>query len=215
MKDTKIIPTLFALNKEEFDSKLDKISFVPDIHIDFMDGNFTDKKSVLLNEMEKIKDYSNNFQIHLMAREPEEYVSKIKKLGIKRVFIHYEVFETDTELFYAIELIKEKELEIGLVINPGTEVEEIFPYIDDIDCVLIMCVWPGREGQSFISNSYSRIKKLRDEFSNLEICVDGGINADNVKQIVESGANTLFVGSYVSSNGDSKKNYENLMNLIK
>ncbi|MDA3855489.1 MAG: ribulose-phosphate 3-epimerase [Candidatus Woesearchaeota archaeon] len=215
MTKIRILPTLFALNKEEFSNKLEKVSFSKKIHIDFMDGKFTDKKSVGFSEMDEILNTKDKvFFAHLMAYEPEEYASKIKKLNISRVYLHYEVFETDSDFQYAIEEFKSRNIEVGLAVNPGTDIEEISSYVEEIDSVLIMSVWPGKEGQTFISNTYSRTKELRGNFPKIEICVDGGINSENIKKASDSGIDVFCVGSYVSSDSHPKEHYQELEKLL-
>ena len=94
MHKKEVIPTLFALDKENFNKKLTKISFSKKIHLDFMDGKFTQSSSILLNDMNEILNFKKiDFEIHLMAYEPEQYIGKIKKLGIKKVLIQFEAFE--------------------------------------------------------------------------------------------------------------------------
>lgn len=211
----RILPTLFALDKKEFSNKLERISFSKKIHLDFMDGNFTDKKSVSFDEMEGIVNLKDkDFSAHLMAYEPEEYASKIKRLNIKRVYLHYEVFETDSDFQYSLEEFKSRGIEVGLAVNPGTDIEEISSYVEDIDSVLIMSVWPGKEGQTFISNTYDRVRELRENFSKIEICIDGGVNAKNIKKASDAGIDIFCVGSYVSSDSNSKKHYDELTSLL-
>lgn len=215
MTKIRILPTLFALNKEEFSNKLEKISFSKKVHIDFMDGKFTDNKSVSFNDMNSIDKYSDVFfSTHLMAYEPEEYASKIKKLNISRVYLHYEVFETDSDFQYALEEFRSRGIEVGLAVNPGTDIDEIKSYVEEVNSVLLMSVWPGKEGQTFISNSYDKIKKLRKGFPKIEICVDGGINDENVKELSKSGADILCVGSYISSGSNPKEHFDRLDKLI-
>lgn len=217
MNKKEIIPTLFALDKSVFEKKLQKLSkFSNKIHIDFMDGKFTSSSSVSINEMNQILEIKNiDFEIHLMAFEPEQYVSKIKKLGIKKVLIQFEAFETNTELMYSLELFKEKELKVFLVINPTTDVEEVFPYIDEISGIMLMSVWPGKEGQKFIENTYNKLVELRKNYPNVLIQVDGGISEINCEALFKAGADILSVGSYVSSSENSFENFEKLSSIAK
>lgn len=216
MNTKKIIPTVFAYNKNTFDQKLKNLSFAKELHIDFMDGEFTEKKSVTLDDMTNIKDYPNiNFGIHLMANEPLEYIGKIKKLGIKTIFIHYEAFETDTELQYTIETFKEKGLKVGLAINPSTEIEDVLYYEDILDKVMLMSVFPGEEGQKFISHTYSRIEELKKQIPHLEVSIDGGIDDTNAQEVIKAGSDVLCIGSYISSSDNPKKYYDTLTKIIK
>ncbi len=195
--------------------KLVDISFSKYVHIDFMDGEFTQKKSVSLDDMKIIKSKDFIFGIHLMAYNPEKYIDKIKDLGIKRVYIHFEVYDDEKGLIKAINLFKDANLEVGLVLNPDTQPHDISNFIDVVDCVLIMSVWPGQEGQKFIFDSLEKVEELRSYSKNLEICMDGGIKENNFTKILDSGVNTFFVGSYISSCENPKLNYLNLINMFK
>lgn len=217
MHKKEIIPTLFALDKSIFKKKLDKIGkFSNKIHLDFMDGKFTPSSSVSLNDMSDILEFKNvEFEIHLMAFEPEQYISKIKKLGIKKVLIQFEAFETNTELMYSIDLFKEKELKVFLVINPTTDVEEVYPYIDEVSGIMLMSVWPGKEGQKFIENTYNKIIELRENQPKVLIQIDGGVSESNTELLLKAGADILSVGSYITSSENSHENLEKLNLIIK
>lgn len=210
-----IIPTDFALDKKTFENKLDQLSFSDKIHIDFMDGKFTNKKSISLGEMSKIKEMNNFFEIHLMAYNPEKYLEKIKKLNIKKVLIQEEVFETLDDIKKTINIFKTDDLELFIVLNPETKFVRIKPILKLIDGIMLMSVNPGAEGQEFIENIFDKIKEIR-EFVGEEfiIQVDGGINDKNAKKIIETGANILSIGSYISSNKNSKEVYFKLLNSL-
>lgn len=210
-----IIPTLFALDKKEFNRKLESLKFSKKIHIDFMDGRFTEKKSVSLDDMGKILEYyDTKFSIHLMAYEPLKYLKKIKELGIEKVLIQAEVYGKD-ELFDVVEEFKENDLKVFVVLNPKTDIDEIYDLIGDIDGVMIMSVWPGKEGQEFIQSSLDKITELRDLHFDFNIQVDGGVNDTNAKEIVNAGANILSIGSYISGSENPEENYKKLTSLIK
>jgi len=215
MHKKEVIPTLFALDKENFNKKLTKISFSKKIHLDFMDGKFTQSSSILLNDMNEILNFKKiDFEIHLMAYEPEQYIGKIKKLGIKKVLIQFEAFETNTELMYSIETFKERELEVFLVINPGTDLEEVYPYFEEVSGVMLMSVWPGKEGQKFIENTYNKLLEIRKKFPNVIIQVDGGISEKNASEILKTGADILSVGSYISSNENAEESFNKLSQIL-
>lgn len=215
--ETKIIPTVFALNKKDFDSKLKRLDFCSELHLDFMDGTFTDKKSVSIEQMSLIKKYPNiDFGIHLMVVHPELYLKKISKYeNIKLVLFHVEPFENNfDELFKTINLYRNEGFEVGLVLNPKTKAEEIFILLKEIKCVMFMSVWPGAEGQQFISEVLEQIKILRNKSKNIYILIDGGINDQTIIDAKNSGVNIFCVGSYVSSNSNPKENFEKLDNII-
>ena len=111
-----------------------------------------------------------------------------------------------------INYIKNKNIKVGLAINPDTDVEVIEPFLDKIDLVLVMSVVPGKGGQSFIESSLDKIRKIRNLNKNIVISVDGGINNTNIEKIKEAGASMCVVGSYITNNNINEK-VEELINM--
>lgn len=211
-----VIPTLFALDKNSFDEKLKLLMFSPKIHIDFMDGKFVNGKSVSFNEMKNIKTLKNiEFQVHLMAVEPTKYLDEILNLGISKVLIQEEVFETLEDIKYAIDCFKKAGLELFIVLNPDTGIDRIKSFLEIIDGIMLMSVWPGKEGQKFIESTYEKIKEIRDFVGlGFPIQIDGGVNDFNAMKLIEKGANMLNVGSYISSSKNPEGNYEKLIRIV-
>ncbi len=211
-----VIPTLFALDKRQFEDKLKILEFADKIHLDFMDGKFVNGKSETLDEMNSIKKLKDKFfEIHLMALDPAQYIKKIKELGIKKVLIQEEPFKNTQDIEKNIRKFKDEGLELFIVLNPTTSIERIKPLFELIDGIMVMSVWPGKEGQSFIEESYQKINEIR-EFAGegFPIQVDGGIKDMNAKQLIDAGATILSVGSHISSAKTPKKNYEKLNKII-
>lgn len=212
----KIVPNIFALTKEEFRKKLELLNFSKEIHLDFMDGKFTKNPSLSINEMRDIRKFPDKkYNIHLMAQNPISYLSKIKKLAIEKVYLQFEVYSSDFKILYDINILKENNLKIGLVLNPTTPPEAIKPFFEKIDSVMLMSVEPGEEGQKFIEEVLPKIRRLKQLGFRGEIAIDGGINANNASKIIEHGANTLYIGSYISGGDDAEEKYNNLMQTIK
>jgi ribulose-phosphate 3-epimerase len=209
----KVIPTVFAHNKEEFNERFSKIiSLSKNIQIDFMDGNFVNSKSVELSKIPNLKKYNKNFEAHLMVLKPKKYISKAKRKGFKKIIFHYESLKDFSEISSLISKIHKKNLECFIAINPKTKPEIILPFINLIDGVLLMGVYPGKENQEFIPDVYKKIKFLRKRFPNKTIQIDGGVNLFTVKRLKSSGANIINTGSFVN---DSKKPRESLKKLRK
>lgn len=213
----KVIPTLFALNKKQFNEKLEKLNFLNELHIDFMDGKFTRNKSLSIQAMEEIKKCPEiDFQIHLMVKEPLKYLNKIKKYSnIKTVFIQLESFFTNKDLDDTIEKFKENGFKVGIVLNPETKVKEIEYYIPELSAVMFMSVWPGAEGQKFIRNVLEQVKILKRDFPIIDIQIDGGINNKTIILAKNAGVNIFCVGSYISGGDDVKEKYEELFEMVK
>ena len=185
------------------------------IHIDVMDGNFVPNISFGMPVVKGIRNLTKvPFDIHLMIAEPSKYVEEFINLGGDIISIHY---EADKHIDRTIGLIKSCGAKAAIALNPGTPVELIKDLIPKLDMVLIMSVNPGFGGQKFIDYSLNKIKKL-SEFSkklnpNLLIEVDGGIGVDNIKSVVEAGANVIVAGSAVFKNNELKKNIQDLRRL--
>lgn len=212
----KVMPTIFALNVETFEKKLEILEFADEIHLDFMDGEFTQDKSVAISDMHSIMNFPNKrFQIHLMARNPGKYIDQIRLLGINSVLIHEEVFKSVEELGSGIRQFKDLGFELYVVLNPNTDFDRIRHFYDLIDGIMIMGVVPGAEGQRFYESTFEKIRMLVELVGgSFPILVDGGVSDVNARELVECGANVLCVGSFISSAKTPKSNYEKLVNLI-
>lgn len=211
MEKVQIIPTVFALDKESFDKKLNNLKFSKKLHLDFMDGVFTKSKSFQFFDLQKVKEYENIFfEVHLMAYNPISYLEEIKEFNIKKVLVQFEVFKTEAELNECVFKFRENCIEIFLVINPQTEVGDFLKFVSLFDGIMFMSVVPGREGQKFIVYTLEKIRLLRMFYLKLPIQIDGGVNYENLKNLVKSGVNIISVGSYISGALKPEKNFEKL-----
>lgn len=174
----KISPSVLDIVLEKDMIKLLESKFKR-LHIDVMDGTFTKYKSKYSStNVKKIKT-SLIKDIHLMVDRPEKYIHHYKKAGAKIINFHIEVGRTDE----IIKLIKKHKMKVGLVVNPGTRISKITPFINKINEVLIMSVHPGKGGQRFIRYTSHKIKQVRKLRKDIIIKVDGGINKNSVKHI--------------------------------
>lgn len=183
------------------------------IHIDIMDGKFVDNKTWTISEITKItKNSTLPLDVHLMVNNPSKYIEDYAMLNTNDIIFHYEAVKDVNSM---IDEIKNYGLKVGIAINPDTDVEKIFPYLDKIDLVLVMSVYPGKSGQSFIEESLDKIRKLKQEIQekNLKtlISVDGGINDETGKLCKEAGVDILVSASYIHK--DIKNNIDILKNI--
>lgn len=170
------------------------------LHIDVMDGAFVPNISLGAPIQKAIRKDSNMvFDTHLMIEEPIRYLEDFKKAGSDIITIHLEACE---DVGATLDKIREMGMKAGLSIKPKTPVSAIKPYIGKFDMLLIMSVEPGFGGQSFIPESLDKIKEARELLGDLDIEVDGGINADNINSVVKAGANILVAGSAVFGKPD-------------
>lgn len=173
------------------------------LHLDVMDGLFVPNISFGPIVIKSIKPHTNLFfDCHLMIAEPTRYIKAFVEAGADMVTIH---LEATRDIYKAIEEIKKYNVKVGLSLNPETPVSEVFPYLNDIDMVLLMSVHPGFGGQKFIDIRY-KVKALKDEINqkacNTLIEVDGGLTADNVNIVTEMGADVIVAGSAIFGKAD-------------
>jgi ribulose-phosphate 3-epimerase len=181
------------------------------IHVDIMDGKFVENKTWTFGEIKDIVKYSKKkLDVHLMVEKPTKYIDDYALLNTDRIAFHYEAVKDVNEM---IEYVKNYGLKVGLAINPDTPPEVVFPYLKDLDEVLVMSVYPGKSGQSFISSSPNKIKELSEEINGQGlktiISVDGGINDETGVLCKEAGVNRLVSASYLH------KNLQENINILK
>jgi ribulose-phosphate 3-epimerase len=170
-------------------------------HIDVMDGLFVPNISYGMPVIEAIKKHATKpLDVHLMITQPERYIEAFEKVGADIITVHYEAC---THLNRTINQIKETGCKAGVALNPATDVSVLNSVIQDCDLVLLMSVNPGFGGQKFIDYTYEKVKQLRkliDERGlGTVIEVDGGVNAETGKKLVDLGADALVAGSFVFS----------------
>ena len=168
-------------------------------HIDVMDGVFVPNISFGMPVIKSIKETANKvLDVHLMIVDPDRYITKFKELGSDILTVHVEACN---HLHRTIHAIKQEGMKAGVALNPHTPVNSISDVLNDLDLVCIMSVNPGFGGQSFIENTYNKVKQLRDlrnkTNSNFLIEIDGGVNLQNAPKLLSSGADVLVAGSFV------------------
>lgn len=212
-------PSILSANFYDMSSEIKVLQKynVKYLHLDVMDGLFVKNISFGIPVIKSLKKYITDmfFDTHLMIVEPHRYITQFKESGSDILTIH---LETEDNIKPVLELIKQNNMKASVVINPETEVEKVFDCIKDVDMVLLMSVHPGFGGQSFIESTYDKIKKLRAEADkqgkNLDIEVDGGIDFNNIRKVIESGANVLVMGSTIF-NGNIDENLQKYFEIVK
>ena len=172
------------------------------LHFDVMDGLFVPSISFGMPVLQSIRSKTEMFlDVHLMIDEPERYVEEFAASGADLVNFH---IEATKDVKKTIELIRGTGKKVGITIKPNTPVQELVPYLELVDMVLIMTVEPGFGGQKLIPECLDKVKELRkivdEKGLTLDIEVDGGINADNVETALAAGANVIVAGSAVFKN---------------
>ncbi|MBQ6795123.1 MAG: ribulose-phosphate 3-epimerase [Clostridia bacterium] len=181
------------------------------LHIDVMDGRFVPNftfGALLVKTIRKCSDMF--YDCHLMVEKPYDFIDAFYKAGVDNITVHYEALGDKTG--EALSYIRSLGIKAGLSISPDTPVEVIEPYKDKVDMVLIMSVYPGFGGQKFIPESLERIARVREMTKNfdVDIEVDGGVYEENIKTVVDSGANVIVAGSAVFGKENIKEAAEKL-----
>lgn len=195
----KIAPSLLGADIFDLSNQIKEIENcgIEMLHIDMMDGNFVPNIAFGPDQIKMIRNESNLIlDVHMMVEAPERYIHKVAEAGADIISIHV---ESTNHIHRCIQLIKDEGKKAGVVLNPGTSIKAIEEIIDDIDMVLLMTVDPGYGGQKFIPNITKKIENVREciGFRNIDLEIDGGINADNLHACIEAGANVIVAGSFV------------------
>lgn len=166
------------------------------IHLDVMDGHFVPNMSFGMPVIASLRKVSNQFfDVHLMIENTEKYVEAFAKAGADIITVHYESVK---DMDSCIDLIKSFDKKVGIAINPDTPYEKVLPYADKIDMILVMSVFPGYGGQKYIEDVNAKITALREKLGpDFLIEVDGGVKKENIKSVVEAGANVIVAGTAV------------------
>lgn len=179
------------------------------IHLDVMDGIFVPQKSLPLEEIIELSKISEKkLDIHLMVEDPLEYIENIKEISsIEYITIHLEI---DKNIKNILSTIKKYGYKTGLSIKPDTDINDLLPFLQDLDLILLMTVEPGLGGQSFINSSCDKLKQLKKITNErIKLEVDGGINNMTIKEVPE--ADIAVVGSYITTSENPIDKISNLL----
>ena len=186
------------------------------IHIDVMDGIFVPSISYGMPVIKSIRKATKKvFDVHLMITEPERYINEFVESGADIITFHIEATKDPGKV---IDMIHEKGLKAGVSVKPKTPLSEIEPYLEKMDMLLIMSVEPGFGGQAYIEGSTEKIRAAREMVTahglDTDIQVDGGINLQNLPEVLEAGANIIVAGSSVFK-GDVEGNVKKFLEIMK
>lgn len=186
------------------------------IHVDVMDGIFVPSISYGMPVIKSVRKSTDAvFDVHLMITEPVRYIRDFVDSGADIITVHVEACKDIDE---TIRDIKTCGVRAAVAINPETPVDKIMPYLDDIDMALVMSVHPGFGGQKFIPDVLDKVRIIRsyyrDNNMDKDIEIDGGINFDNLPEVLEAGANVIVAGSSVYR-GDAAANTKKFLELMR
>ena len=219
MKKIQISPSILSADFSQLGNEIKRLEEggADMIHVDVMDGHFVPNLTIGPPVIKTLRNYTKlPFDVHLMIKPVHKYIKNYADAGADIITIHP---ETTDNLKDSIKHIKELGKKVGVSLNPETKIDIIKKSLKEIDLVLIMSVHPGFGGQKFIPEILSKIKKLKHiklkENLKFDIEVDGGIDFNNSKLVIEAGANILVSGTTIfkNNNGDIKKNIETLKSI--
>ena len=216
MKKIQISPSILSADFSQLGNEIKKLEQggADMIHVDVMDGHFVPNLTIGPPVIKRLRNYTQiPFDVHLMISPVHKYIKDYADAGADIITIHPEATEN---LKDSIDHIKSFKKKVGISLNPNTKLNIIDNVLDQIDLVLIMSVFPGFGGQKFIPEVVEKIKSLKKlkekKKLSFDIEVDGGINFENNKIVIEAGANILVSGTTIfkENNGDIKKNIDTL-----
>jgi len=186
------------------------------LHLDIMDGNFVPNISFGPKIVKSIKSITSlPLEVHLMVEKPENHIKSFIDAGGDIIIVHY---ETSKHLDRLIQIINEADVKSGIALNPATPLSVIEYLINKIDILLIMTVNPGFGGQKFIPEMIAKIEKARKIIDNqkksISLAVDGGINLDNISEVIKAGAEIIVVGQIISKSANPEMTIKKMKNIM-
>ncbi len=200
--DIKISPSMLSADFANLEKDLKRCEEAGAelIHLDVMDGHFVPNITIGAPVIKAMKKVSNvPFDVHLMISEPLKYIEDFADAGADIITFHV---ESDSDVNETIDKIIECGCKPSLSVKPNTPIDAVYPYVDKLAMVLVMTVEPGFGGQSFMADMMPKIEKLRADYPDLDIQVDGGVNTETVKTCAKAGANIFVAGSAVFKSDD-------------
>ena len=216
MKKIQISPSILSADFSQLGNEIKRLEEggADMIHVDVMDGHFVPNLTIGPPVIKRLRNYTMlPFDVHLMISPVHKYIKDYANAGADIITIHPEATDSLTD---SINLIKKLNKKVGVSLNPDTKLNIIDNVLNEIDLVLIMSVFPGFGGQKFMPEVVEKIKTLKkikeEKKLNFDIEVDGGINFENNKIVIEAGANILVSGTTIfkENNGNIKKNIDSL-----
>ena len=208
--NTRIVPAILTDDNDTLEKLVRQTeTFTDYAQFDIMDGQFVPSRSVSCSDIASLKT-NLTWEAHLMVMNPENCLADFHKAGARKIVFHFQAASSPEKV---IKLIRSKNMEIGLAINPEVPVSQITSLVDRLDSVLFLSVNPGFYGAKFIPEVLNKIKTFRRAYPDVEIGIDGGIKESNIAEIARTGVNVIYVGSAIFLQPDPAGSYRRLTEL--
>ena len=202
-----IIPAILEQDFPEIEKKIQLVEgLVNWVQLDLADNTLVPNTTFLDPAPFALLKTSSNLEAHLMVKDPLRYVENFSKNGFKRFYAHVEGDFIDEY----IEKCYNLGVEVGLAIDGPTPFEKLHPFLDNIDCVLVMAIDAGFSGRPFRDDTIEKIKKIKEVDFTIPICVDGAMDEANAKKVIDAGATRINSNSYIFKSEDVKMTIEKL-----
>lgn len=213
MSDIIVSPSMLSADFSKLGKEIEKLNETSCewVHFDVMDGHFVNNLTFGAPIIKSLRDKSKKiFDVHLMMEHPMQYLDDFVNCGSDYISIHVECEDAKKlGVVHCLKMIKSKGIKAGIVVQPDTNIAEILSYLPYCDLVLIMSVYAGFGGQSFIENSLNKISMLKEIVAEIQndvlISVDGGINDTTISKVKEVGVDVVISGSYIFSGNYAKR----------
>ena len=214
----KVSPSMLACDFTKYGQEIEKITKAGAeyVHLDVMDGVFVPNISFGIPVLKDLNKYTDMpIDVHLMIEEPHRYIKQFAENGADYITIHV---EAESDIDGTLDTIKSYGVIPALSVKPNTPAEAVFPYLEKLGMILVMSVEPGFGGQSFMPSAIEKVRILREEcnrrgLTDMLIEVDGGINLETGKLVVDAGADVLVAGSSLFGATDPKQMIADFKNL--
>ncbi len=209
---TQIATSILSADFAHLADEIARLDATDIIHLDLMDGHYVPNLSFGYPLISAIRKLSNKaLDAHLMVTNPEDYVDELAAIGVQWISFHQETVYHSHRM---VQKIKSLGIKAGIALNPACPVNSLDDILQDLDFVLVMSVNPGYSAQKFIPHAITKVEqlaRLKSKYPNLLIEVDGGVNSDNCRSLIQAGADILVSASYIFSS----KDYSKAINTLK